>query len=278
MADIISTITHLPTSSIMNGEQAYPFIIGNLKIPLFYIPRENPNSFRITDKKEYNRQQTIRGQAFEHWGDQPASLKITLRIMKGSQLGSLLGIYNEKRYHFEDPMFCTELEVLQAIYHMDQKKLYNLNYSSYYTQKETEKADKKPKLDISVGQLGSLKLTTDTPVSSKKSDSPIDFLKTLQEKFSSTIIYYKSEIYGGFFTSLDVSEDGKDPYFHLVSFDFTVTARLRDYMYDAMDSNVGRLVGTGTTLTALGYIVDSLGSGLNQTIDTNINVFRNINF
>lgn len=276
MADILSTITHLPTTNIMNGEHAYPFIIGNLRIPLFYIPRENPNNIKIIDKKEFNRQQTIRGQAFEHWGEQPATLRVSMRIMKGSQLGSLLGIYNETRYHFEDPMFCTELEVLQTLYHMDQRKLQNLDYSSYFTQNESEKVDTKPKLDISVGNLGSLKFSKDN-TKPKKQDSPIDFIKMLQEKFSSTIIYYKSEIYGGFFQSLEVGEDGKDPYFHIVTFDFVVTSRVRDYMYDAIDGNVGRIVGTATTLTALGYIVDSLGSGLNQVIDTNINVLRNIN-
>ena len=99
----------------MGGEHAYQFIIGNTKIPLFYMPYENPNIMELTDKKEFQRTQTIGGQAFEHWGDQPQTMHISMRIRKNSYAGNIIGLYNEKRYDLEDPMICTELEMMKMM-------------------------------------------------------------------------------------------------------------------------------------------------------------------
>ena len=72
--------------------------------------------------------------------------------------------------------------------------------------------------------------------------------------------------------NFEVTEDGEQPFFNVVTFDFLVTRKLSDSIYSAMaDTSVGRTaiaaVGAATTVSALGYTIDSITTGAQSLID-----------
>lgn len=272
----------------MGNEHAYQFIIGNTKLPFFYMPYENPNIMEITNKKEYNRTQTIGGQAFEHWGEQPALMHVSMRIRKNSYSGNIIGLYNDKKYDLEDPMFCTELEVMQMMYKMDRRKLrWNIGDASWLGGSGISNKTsgmKSSVLSVATGAVGNVitpakTLNTSSFTFTKESDILSGTAATSQEKgtnflnnLSDTIIIFKNEIYSGFFTNFKVTEDGSFPFVNVVTFDFTITHTLRDSMYEGLaNGSVGRhiLAGLGlvTTATAAGYAIDSITSGAQSIVD-----------
>lgn len=276
------------STNIMGGEHAYQFIIGNTKAPLFYMPFENPNVMDISDKKEYQRTQTIGGQVFEHWGEQPAVMNITMRIRKNSYAGNLVGIYKDQRYDLEDPMICTELEVMQMIYHLDRRPLrWTISDGIKSTVNKIKGKSETPTksiLSVSTGAVGNIvkggvNLNSSSLLFNSSSDIVSGTARTSQEqgtdflnKISDTIIFFKNEIYSGFFTDFKVTEDGSFPFVNVVSFNFTVTSRLRDYLYESIaNTPVGRTIlavaGTATAATALGYAVDSATKGVQTIVD-----------
>lgn len=279
------------STNIMGGEHAYQFIIGNTKLPLFYMPFENPNVMRLTDKKEFDRTQTIGGQVFEHWGEQPQVMHVSMRIRKNSSAGNIIGIYNEKKYDLEDPMVCTELEMMKLMYHMDRRKLkwsagdiINKKFGGGDTKESATSI-----LSVATGGLGSIastsvskggiidasayfNLTDTTGVASGKSITNGTKIGNWLNKISDTVIIYKFNIYSGFFMNFEVTEDGEQPFFNVVTFDFLVTRKLSDSIYSAMaDTSVGRTaiaaVGAATTVSALGYTIDSITTGAQSLID-----------
>jgi len=277
-------------TNLSGGEHAYQFIIGNTKVPLFYMPSQNPNSMNITNKKEFNRTQTIGGQAFEHWGEQPAIMDVTMRIRKNSFAGNIVGIYKENKYDLEDPMICTELEIMEAIYHLDRHPIKGtfgdlLNKAPVIGKKSSPVSVQKTNIKNSVVNvttssggsiIGSgkdilLKNATFT-MSDSASVLPGTALTDKVSigdrlnKVSDTIIFYKNELYSGFFQDFKVEEDGEHPFFNKVTFNFIITSTLRDYLYDVLTSNqVGRVIlgaiGTASAVTASGYLIDSLTKG-----------------
>lgn len=276
------------TTNIMGNEHAYQFIIGNTKLPFFYMPYENPNIMEITNKKEYNRTQTIGGQAFEHWGEQPALMHISMRIRKNSYSGNIIGIYNDKKYDLEDPMFCTELEVMQMMYKMDRRKL-RWNIADSKLLGGNGLASKavgghSSVLSVATGAVGNVvtpgkTLNTSSFTFTKSSDILSGTAATSQEKgltwlqsLSDTLIIFKNEIYSGFFTNYKVTEDGAFPFCNVVTFDFVITHTLRDTMYEGLaNGSVGRSIIAGlglvTTATAAAYVVDSISAGANSILD-----------
>lgn len=276
------------TTNIMGNEHAYQFIIGNTKLPFFYMPYENPNVMEITNKKEFNRTQTIGGQAFEHWGEQPAMMHISMRIRKNSYSGNIIGLYNDKKYDLEDPMFCTELEVMQMMYKMDRHKLrWNITDTKMLGGSGIENKEvggQNSVLSVATGAVGNVVtpgkiLNKSSFTFTQKSDILSGTAVTSQEKstnwldsLSDTIIIFKNEIYSGFFTNYKVTEDGSFPFCNVVTFDFLITHTLRDFMYEGLaNGSVGRYViagiGLATTATTAGYIVDSLSAGTQSIID-----------
>lgn len=264
---------------LSNEEHAYQFIIGNVKIPLFYMPNQNPNVMEITDTKEYKRTQTIGGQAFEHWGEQPATLHISMRIRKNSYAGNLVGMYNEKKYDLEDPMICTELEALKAIYHFDRRPIkWNIveGVSNLLPSKKNEEVTGLSVVSVSSGSTGNIlsqdkqfKVQSNSGIlSGKKKDSGNSIIETLN-KISDTIIIYKAEIYSGFFKNFKIIDDAKTPFFNTVTFDFIVTSRIADYAYEFLaNSSVGRTIfavaGVASTASALTQFGESLGEGIDS--------------
>lgn len=271
----------------MGNEHAYQFIIGNTKVPLFYMPFENPNVMDVTHKKEYNRTQTIGGQVFEHWGEQPRNLSISMRIRKNSYAGNLVGIYDDKRYDLEDPMVCTELEVMKLIYNMDRRKLRwnigdlkilggaglgsSVNSATSVLNVATGSVGNIIAGDKNVNRSSFQFTSTSDIVSGTAKNSPAKGTNFLN-KISDTIIVYKAEIYSGFFTDFKVTEDGSFPFVNVVTFNFLVTSTIRDLIYESVASSAaGRTImavaGAATAATALAYAVDSATAGTQSLID-----------
>lgn len=275
------------TTNIMGNEHAYQFIIGNTKVPLFYMPFENPNVMDITNKKEFQRTQTIGGQVFEHWGSQPRTMNITMRIRKNSYAGNLIGVYDGKRYDLEDPMICTELELLQMIYNLDRRKLrWTIKdgiTGALSKNKDASTPASSSVLNIATGSVGNM-ITSGANINnasftfSRASDIVSGTAATTKDntswlnRLSDTIIIFKAEIYSGFFTDFKVTEDGSFPFVNNVSFNFLVTHTLRDSLYESVaNTPVGRTIiavaGAATAVTAMGYAVDSVTAGTQSLID-----------
>ena len=277
-------------TNLSGGAHAYQFIIGNTKVPLCYMPSQNPNSMNIINKKEFNRTQTIGGQAFEHWGEQPAIMEVTMRVRKNSFAGNLIGIYKEKKYDLEDPMLCTEMEILQAVYHLDRHPIKGtfgdlLNKAPLIGKKSAPVSTQKAVIKNSIVNVttssggsivGSGKDILLKNATFTMSDSASILPGTAIEndvsigdrlnKVSDTIIFYKNELYSGFFQDLKIEEDGEHPFFNKVTFNFVITSTLRDYLYEVLASNqVGRIIlgaiGTASAVQATTYLVDSLTKG-----------------
>ena len=102
-------------------EHRYQFIIGNTKIPLFFAPSQNPNQFVIKKKKAWNRTQTIGGYTYEHWGKEPAIMKVRMLIRKDDFVGNFLG--RTSVLDLKDPLITTELKILNTLYELDRRKL-----------------------------------------------------------------------------------------------------------------------------------------------------------
>ena len=276
------------TTNIMGNEHAYQFIIGNTKLPFFYMPYENPNIMELSHKKEYNRTQTIGGQAFEHWGEQPTAMHVSMRIRKNSYSGNIVGLYNDKKYDLEDPMFCTELEVMQMMYKMDRRKLrWNIGDAKLFGGQglgAKNSGGTSSVLSVATGAVGNVvtpgkTLNTSSFTFTKESDIISGTASTSQEKslnwmnsLSDTLIIFKNEIYSGFFTNFKVTEDGSFPFCNVVVFDFIITHTLRDSMYEGLaNGSVGRNVIAGlglvTTATAAAYVTDSLSAGAQSIVD-----------
>lgn len=280
------------STNIMGGEHTYQFIIGNTKIPLFYMPFENPNIMRLSDKKEYDRTQTIGGQVFEHWGEQPQVMHIEMKIRKNSSAGNLIGVYDDKRYDLEDPMVCTELELLKMLYHLDRRKL-KYNFSDVlkkplhpYSGKTNGKTSL---LSLSTGSMGAIatssiskgniinsadfyNITSASNITPGKSSGVWSKVTDYIGRLSDTIIIYKLNIYSGFFMNLEITDSGEMPFINDVSFDFLVTKKMSDSVYNLIaDSTLGRgissVLGASTAITAFGYLTDSLSSGTQSLVD-----------
>lgn len=263
--------------NLSGNDHAYPFIIGNTKIPFFYIPYENPNVLTVTDRKAYNRTQTIGGQVFEHWGKQPTILNISMRVLKNDFLGNVIGIY--KDLGFQDTMISSELEVLKRLYELDQRYIKDLS-SSVESLKKTQEKTIKNVSNAGVirniagdGMLNSLATGATAVVALPLTVSSA--VTSFTKKFSDTIIYYKSEIYSGFFTDLKIEENGENPFFNSVSFEFLVTSKISDYLNQWLaTTTAGRtlsgVLGGVSAATTLTSIIDTVGNGLSSTISNQI--------
>ena len=74
------------SGAALSSFHRYPFIIGNIRIPLFFKFIQNPNKLTFSMKKEYKETKTIGGYVFEHWGKKPTILKVDVLIKKDSSL------------------------------------------------------------------------------------------------------------------------------------------------------------------------------------------------
>lgn len=262
--------------NLSGNEHAYPFIIGNTKLPYFLTPYYNPNKFDISTQKEYDRTQTIGGQVFEHWGKKPPIMHVETTILKNDFAGGYVGIY--KNAQFDDPLFCSELDAFQRLFEMDQRYIKNLTEARKDAQFSKDKVKSRPVVGTLNG-LASGALYVGNHITSRNIPV-VGSINDMFSKFTDTIIYYKLNIYSGFFISMKVEEDGKLPFTNKVTFDFLITSTISDYLNEWLATTTsGRMmagvlggVSAATTLTS---IIDSVGNGLTNTIKNQISGIKN---
>ncbi len=89
--------------------------------------------------------------------------------------------------------------------------------------------------------------------------------------FTDTIIYYKGNIYTGFFTKMDYKEDGKSPFVNVVNFEFLVTGTFLDWIdtqltQTALGRTIAGIAGIGNTVFTGGSLVSSLVNNLSSAL------------
>lgn len=264
---------------LANNQHAYPFIIGNVKIPFFYQPYYNPNKVTFTSKKAYNRTQTIGGNVFEAWGKDPVVIHVEMTIKKQDFLGDFIGVY--KDLGVEDPLVCSELLVLQRLFEFDQRKLKSikqtktelLNTTDSLYAKGAKSTSKLTQLSSKLGALGlgfvDVGVATADLVSEKTTSSSVS--NFLIENVADTIIYYKTNIYTGFFTDFYYEEDGKNPFINRVTFNFTVTSSIADTLNnwlatDTAGRSVLGVLGAASAITTTSTFIDKAASGISSFV------------
>lgn len=255
--------------NLSNNEHAYPFIIGNVKIPFFYQPYYNPNKITFDSKKAYNRTQTIGGNVFEAWGKDPVELRIEMTVLKQDFLGGFIGQY--KALGMEDPLVCTEMLVLQRMFEFDQRKLKQFSTPEEYM------STARSALKDTTGFLKTAKGTMDAGVNeilagvSSAQQTIEKSLDKVLSNYADTIIYYKTNIYSGFFTNMTVEDEGRDPFINKVRLTFMVTSSIADTLNNWLATTAtGRgilgVLGATSAVSTATALVDSLSNGITSTI------------
>ena len=252
--------------NLSNNEHAYPFIIGNVKIPFFYQPYYNPSKITFDSRKAYNRTQTIGGNVFEAWGKDPVELRIEMTVLKQDFLGAVIGQY--KALGMEDPLVCTELLVLQRMFEFDQRKLKQLTTPDKTAPSSTISSNTSFK-SIANGAADGLSVV------SKGIDMAAagvqKAVSLVLNNYADTIIYYKTDIYSGFFTNMQIIDEGRDPFINKVSLTFMVTSSISDTLNNWLaTTTTGRsilgVLGAASAVTTATSIIDSLSNGITSTI------------
>lgn len=253
--------------NISNNQHTYPFIIGNVKIPFFYQPNFNPNKITFTSKKAYNRTQTIGGNVFEAWGKDPVVMRVEMTVKKQDYAAGIIGVYQD--LGVEDPFLCYEMTILQRLYEFDQRKLKDL--SSKENANEGSNINKsEPRDAITSGIINAI---TSIP---KATDSAAKLVQAgigkVISNYADTIIYYKTNIYTGFFTDFYYEEDGRNPFVNKVSFNFTVTSSIQDTLNNWLaTTTTGRgilgVLGAASAVTTATTFLDKAINGIFTTLD-----------
>lgn len=258
------------TINLSNNEHAYPFIIGNVKIPFFYQPYYNPNKITFDSKKAYNRTQTIGGNVFEAWGKDPVELRIEMTVLKQDFLGGFIGQY--KALGMEDPLVCTEMLVLQRMFEFDQRKLKQLttpNSTSPTSIISTSTSFKSVANGVTDGLTGlSAGISKGIDMASLGVQKVVS--KVLNN-YADTIIYYKTNIYSGFFTAMTVEDEGRDPFINKVRLTFMVTSSIADTLNNWLaTTTTGRsilgVLGATSAVSTATSLIDSLSNGITSTV------------
>lgn len=241
----------------LDSYHKHPVIIGNIRIPMFFRFTQNPNNWKFQAQKEYQQTKTIGGYVFEHWGAKPATLSFDVHIKKDANLGNLFG-YNTKttNWGLEDPTYSYELITLQTLYNIDQRK-----YSGGLGTMLGDAIFKAKSVAKSSFLTASSKIDSDIQTASPTS---IDgYLKS----FTDTIIYYKGCLYSGFFKSMTINEDPREPYWHSVHVEFLITSTTLDWLDNVLTGTVGGQVvlaawGTATSVLTIGSLLKDVIEGI----------------
>jgi len=235
----------------------HPVIIGNIRIPMFFRFTQNPNNWKLAFQKEYQQTKTIGGYVFEHWGAKPATLSFDVHIKKDANLGNLIG-YNTKttNWGLEDPTFSYELITLQTLYNLDQRKLKGNTLGDIIAEVNKQSSVVKDSL-----LTKSAKIESDI-----KSASPVS-IGSYISSLTDTIIYYKGCIYSGFFKSMRIEEDPREPYWHRVHVEFIITTTTFDWIDNVLASTTaGNAIlsvwGTASSIMSVGSLLKDVIEGI----------------
>ena len=199
--------------------------IVNETLPLVIRMSPNPNSISIDRVKVYSQTQTIGGWVYEHWGEKPRTLKVkgrTLPVLDGAKLGtnSDLGV--------EAVLFG-----LQQIFALDKRRM--------------------------VDTLGSVvdqtkRFLTKDVLTNPNTAKSTESIKVL----SNTFIYYKFDLYNGFFTDFSFRQDAETmPRHYEYEFTFMVTSTAQSSLVD----NIFMSTAAGTAAAGLLGSVQTAMSG-----------------
>lgn len=194
------------------GIAKYPMIIVNETLPLVVLLNPNPNNISMDRAKVFSKTQTLGGWVFEHWGEQPRVLKVRGRTQ------TVLGTGNNL---LTLPGPNTMVGVELALYSLQQ--IYNL--------------DKRP----GSGLFAMLKNAATQAGLLKGSTAPS------QLPLASTFIYYKLDLYQGFFTHFRYKQDAETmPRHYEYEFEFLVTGSAQNTLSESGPGQaVGQFVGAG---------------------------------
>lgn len=227
---------------IPRSEHKYPFIIGNIRVPMLFTFSENPTSMRLDMDKEFNQTQTLGGYTFEHWGKKPTMLTGSVLIRKFGDVPGFVSMYRDnKDYDLQDPLLVPEYITLRTLFDIDQKRLYQITNNTTESTKPAETTNNtattteealKPKSFKELTSEVAQEVKTIIKTVSNKVESGYNWLN---KKFTSdTFIYYKDTIYFGFFTKLTTDDVGDTPFVLKVSFNFLVTNTTNDWLVDSI--------------------------------------------
>ena len=195
----------------------FPMFIVNSTIPIVVQMNPNPKNISIESAKIFSKTQTLGGWVYEHWGEQPQTIRI-----KGRTHG-LVGNFDN------------ELGIEATLFQLQQ--LFRL--------------DKREMLSVLPRMKSNTDLSGFNPVQKFKNGgiTPED-LKTL----SSTFIYYRYDVYNGFFTRFHWEQDAEtNPKHYEYDFEFLATSTAQNMLADLlfMPSTVaGALVRTAVGTAA----------------------------
>lgn len=205
---------------------SYPVIIANTAVPLLLKINPSPNALSIDSAKVYSKTQTLAAWVFEHWGEQPRILRMHGKTKP--VLGSGARLENTVE-GVEAALFA-----LQTAFYLDKRPL-NTLLSRFNS-----------------SSINPLKiLTGDT-----------SNISTLANSY----IYYKFDLYAGFFTDFSYEQSAPDmPRHYEYKFEFLITNSMQQ---NATNKMFGSAIGSLAAGLAL-----SAGSGF---IQNNGNVLKGL--
>lgn len=257
------------SGSAISPFHRFPFIIGNIRIPMFFKFTQNPNQITVDSRKEFKQTKTIGGYVFEHWGKQPTMMKGQVLIKKDSSITNLIGL-NTKTTNFgiEDVAYNAELSTFKTLYNIDQRKLKDLGDAASTVADITT--------DIVAGVGATQNMSTIVTAGLGAASQFIKGIRNIKvrepspatlvgykQTLTDTIIIYKGVIYSGFFTSFSYTEDGKNPFYNIVNFEFLVTNTTEDWLDTILTQTEGGRAlsafwGATNSITTLGSMISNL--------------------
>lgn len=194
----------------------YPMVIVNTSIPVVVQMTPNPKNISIESSKVYSKTMTLGGWVFEHWGEQPQTIHVEGRTV------ALSGNFDNE-ISVEAVLF-----KLQQIYRMDKREMLSL-------------------LPIAKA----LNPFDSTSVASvwKAGKADPSTLRSL----SNTFIYYKYDVYSGFFTRFRWHQDAETtPRHYEYDFDFLATKTAQNWLADTLFAPQTGGVGRAAVVAAIG--------------------------
>ena len=247
--------------NVFDSFHRHQVIIANIRIPIMFRFTQNPNSLKFTLEKEFQETKTIGGYVYEMWGKKPQKLHGVVTIKKDNSWNRVLGI-NDKLTNFdlEDSTYNPEIMIFQTLFNIDQRRLAQLSgwagtvskVSSYVANPVSAVTGLVNK--IKGGSVGTSQQYTKPDQTS---------LEGYNATMTDTVIYYKGNLYTGFFTRMSYAEDGKSPFVNVVDFDFLVTGTFLDFIdtqltQTAAGRTIAALWGAGTSLFTGGSLISDL--------------------